>query len=119
MVANLAAVYVPGRRNAVLMGALHCTDDAGWLYERTRRRLSPDGAERAVNLRILGEHQDGPLEAFVYFLDEAGIAPADFALADPHTLPPLIQVWFRLLWHETIGRYRAVLVFRADTQKDG
>lgn len=113
LVANLAAVYLPGRRNAVLMGSLHCTDDGGWLYARTRRGLPPEATDRAVNLRILGEHQDGPLEAFVYFLDEAGIAPGDFALADPGALPPLIQIWFRLLWHETIGRYHAVLVFRA------
>jgi hypothetical protein len=119
LVGNLAAVYVPGRRNAVLMGALHCTDDAGWLYERTRRRLPPDDAERAVSMRILGEHQDGPLEAFIYFLDETGIAPADFALTDPHSLPPLVQVWFRLLWHETIGRFDTVLVFRAGPPRGG
>lgn len=116
LVANLEAAWVPGRRNAVLMGALHCTDDAGWLYERFRRRLAPGMAERAINLRILGEHQDGPLEAFIYFLDEAGIAPGDFVLVDPDTLPAMMQSWFPLLWHGTFGKYRAVLVFRVETQ---
>jgi hypothetical protein len=119
LVANLAAAYVAGGRNAVLMGALHCTDDATWLYERFRRLLPPDVANGAVNLRILGEHQDGPLEAFIYFLDEVGVAPGDFALTDPNALPPAIQIWFRLLWHETFGRYGVVLVFRSEAQPDG
>ena len=119
LVANLEAAYVPGRRNAVLMGALHCTDEADWLYERIRRRLAPGVAEPAVNLRILGEHQDGPLEAFVYFLDEAGIAPGDFALDDPGALPAMLQNWFPLLWHGTFGKYRAVLVFRVESQPGG
>jgi hypothetical protein len=118
LVANLEAAYIPGGRNAVLFGAFHCTDEAGWLYERIRRRLPRGMAERAVNLRILGEHQDGPLEAFVYFLDEVGITPGDFVLVDTETIPPVIQNWFRLLWHETISKYRAVLVFRVTPQQD-
>jgi hypothetical protein len=119
LIANLAAAYVMGRRNAVLMGALHCTDDAGWLYERIRHRLPPGAAERAVNLRIVGEHQDGPLEAFIYFLDEADVTPGDFALADLDALPPVIRRWFPLLWHGTFARYRTVLVFRAAPRRIG
>jgi hypothetical protein len=119
LVANLEAAYVSSGRNAVLIGALHCTDEAGLLFERTRRQLSLGVAERAVNLRILGEHQNGPLEAFVYFLDEVGITPGDFALVDTDALPPMIQRWFWLLWHGTFGKYRAILVFRVETQHDG
>ncbi|MFQ5959124.1 MAG: hypothetical protein ACE5LF_07135 [Alphaproteobacteria bacterium] len=119
LVANLEAAYVSGGRNAVLLGALHCKDEAGRLYERIRRRLSPGVAERAVNLRILGEHQDGPLEAFVYFLDEVAVTPGDFALVDTDALPPMIQSWFQLLWHGGFGKYRAVLVFRVETARRG
>ena len=32
---------MPGKRNAVLFGAFHCTEEAGGLYEETRRRLPP------------------------------------------------------------------------------
>ncbi len=119
LVANLEAAFVPGARNAVLMGALHCTGEADWLYERVRGRLAPDMADGAINLRILGEHQYGPLEAFVYFLDEAGIAPGDFAIADPGALPAILRGWFPLLWHETFGRYGAVLVFRVESPPGG
>ncbi len=119
LVANLEAAYVSGGRNAVLFGAFHCTDEAGWLYEETRRRLSPGAAERAVSLLIIGEHQDGPLEAFVYFLDEVGVAPGDFVLADTDAVPPMIRSWFGLLWNGTFGKYREVLVFRVEAQPDG
>ena len=110
---------MPGKRNAVLFGAFHCTEEAGGLYEETRRRLPPGLAARAVSLLVLGEHQDGPLEAFVYFLDEVGAAPGDFVLTDTNAVPPLIQSWFDLLWNGTFGKYRQVLVFRINTQHDG
>lgn len=119
LIANLEAAYVTDGRNAVLFGAFHCTDEADWLYEEIRRRMSPDAAERAVNLLILGEHQDGPLEAFVYFLDEVGVTSGDFVLVDTGAVPPMIQSWFGLLWNGTFGKYREVLVFRIDRQNDG
>ena len=118
LVANLEAALVSGGRNVVLFGAFHCTEEAGWLYAKIRRRLSPGAAERAVSLLILGEHQDGPLEAFVYFLDELGITLGDFVLVDTEAVPPIIRSWFGLLWNGTFGKYREVLVFRVEMQQD-
>ena len=39
-----------------------------------------------VNLRVAWEHVEAPFEAFVYFLDEVGLAPGDFVITDPESL---------------------------------
>ncbi len=114
LVENLESAYLPGRRNAVLFGAFHCTNRNDWLYQRTRRRLAPEAIARSLNLRIIGEHQDGPLEALVYFLDEVGMEPGHFVLLNTPDFPAAIRDWFRLLWHGNFGQFDAALVFRVE-----
>ncbi|MEJ2727757.1 MAG: hypothetical protein P8185_04455, partial [Deltaproteobacteria bacterium] len=65
--------FQPGRLHIILFGALHCTSEPNWLFENLYSQASLSLKERMLNVRVLGEHQNGPLEAFVYFLDEIGI----------------------------------------------
>ena len=111
--ANFRIRYRPGRRHVVLYGAFHCTHRGGWLFQRLRKRQPPDALPDALlNLRVAWEHQEPPFEAFVYFLDELGIAPADFVVADPSTLPAEIGEWFPFLSANELGAFGAVAVFR-------
>ena len=110
---NFRARYQPGRRHVVLYGAFHCSHQGGWLFRRLRMQPPPDApAETLVNLRVAWEHVEAPFEAFVYFLDEIGIAPGDFVIADPTALPAEIDDWFPFLSANELGAFGAVAVFR-------
>lgn len=111
IVDNFRSAYRPGQRIVILFGALHCTPEAGWLYGRLLASAIP-AQERLLNVRVLGRHQDGPLEAFVYFLDHIGLYREAFAIIDPEGLHPLIRDWFPLLVGSTLDRFRVLLVFR-------
>ena len=111
--ANFRARYQPGRRHVVLYGAFHCSHQGRWLFRRLLDRPPPDApAETLVNLRVAWEHVEAPFEAFVYFLDEIGVAPGDFVIADPTTLPAEIGDWFPFLSANELGAFGAVAVFR-------
>ena len=109
---NFWGRYRPAQRHAILYGALHCTTAENWLYRRIQTMAPAALEHKMLNVRVVGEHQDGPLEAFVYFLDELGVDRSSFAIPDTGALHPLVYQWFasvRRLW----GPYRALLVFRA------
>lgn len=103
-----------GSRHLVLLGALHCADSPGWLYQTLSDRRANDGYDSLLNLRLLGMHQEGPGEAFVRFLDGIGIPHGDFAIADTRQLPPAVQRWFTHF--DALRGYRALLIYRAKTQ---
>jgi hypothetical protein len=65
-----------------------------------------------LNVRVLGEHQNGPVEAFVYFMEEIGVKKRDFVIPDTHSLPDPICEWFPSLNRQTLGKYRSLIVFR-------
>ena len=105
--------YQRGRRHVVLYGAFHCSHQGGWLFRRLLNRPPPDApAATLVNLRVAWEHVEAPFEAFVYFLDEIGVAPGDFVITDPTTLPAEIDDWFPFLSANELGAFGAVAVFR-------
>ena len=104
--------FQPGRLHIILFGALHCTNDQNWLFEKIYSRASLRLKKRMLNLRVLGEHQNGPLEAFVYFLDEIGIERTHFVIPDTGLLHPRIYELFHSLNRETLGKYRSLIVFR-------
>lgn len=113
IVANLRSHLRRGKRHAVLFGALHCTDQPGWLFARieaTERRIRP-GATLSVN--VLGNHQDGTLEAFLVFLSEIGVEREQFAVPAPRALHPAVYEWFPALTR-SFGRYGAAVVFDED-----
>ena len=64
-----------------------------------------------LNVKVLGEHQNGPLEAFVYFLDEIGIGKKSFVIPDTSALHPYIYELFELLKQQTLEKYCSLIVF--------
>ena len=110
---NLRTRYRTGRRHAVLYGAFHCSHRGRWLFQRLRQRPLPDvPTDALLNLRVAWEHLEAPFEAFVYFLDELGIAPGDFVITDPTRLPDEIDDWFPFLSANELGAFGVVAVFR-------
>jgi hypothetical protein len=66
--------FQPGLRHIILFGALHCTNESNWLFKNLSDNAPLCLKEQMLNVHVVGEHQNGPLEAFVYFLDEIGIS---------------------------------------------
>jgi len=104
--------FNPGQRHVTLMGALHCTRQAGWLFDLTRANISPSDRGKYTNISVIGEHQDGDMEAFLYFLDEAGIKTGSFVIDDTSRLPPFIRKWFPSLYQTQFEPFQSVIIFR-------
>jgi len=104
--------FQPGRLNIILFGALHCTNEPNWLFKQLCSQASLPLKERMLNVRVLGEHQNGPLEAFVYFLDEIGIEKKHFVIPNTNLLHSRIYELFQLLNRQTLEKYRTLIVFR-------
>lgn len=64
-----------------------------------------------TNVRVLQEHQEGSVEALVYFLAEIGIHRGDFVIRDSKAVHPLINDWFDLLG-VMLENFDALMVFR-------
>ncbi len=111
IVNNFWGEYRPGKRHAVLIGALHCTDRTRWLFEQMRQMAPRRVAEKMVSIRILGEDQDESMENFVYFLDQIGFEHRDFVITDSNALHPYVYEWFWLL-RSTLRPYQTMVVFR-------
>jgi hypothetical protein len=86
-----------GRSQVILFGALHCMDRGGWLYGGIRRLAPARVVDQMLNVRVLERHQEGSMEAFVYFLETIGIHHGDFVVVDSRRVHPLIYEWFELL----------------------
>jgi len=109
---NFWVRFQPGRFHIILFGALHCTNEANWLYINLCNQASLSLKERMLNVRILGEHQNGPVEAFVYFLDEIGIEKKHFVIPNTDSLHPRIYELFQMLNRQTLEKYHSLIVFR-------
>jgi hypothetical protein len=104
--------FQTGRLHIILFGALHCTNEPNWLFKNLCKQASLHVKERMLNVRVLGEHQNGPVEAFVYFLDEIGIVKKHFVIPNTKSLHPRIYELFQMLNQETLEKYRSLIVFR-------
>lgn len=111
IVSNFWGEYRPGSRHAVLFGALHCTNNPKWLYERLRHLAPRRVAEKMLSVRILAKHQDESVEDLVDFLDRIGFEKRDFVIPDSRALNPYLYKWFWLL-PSNIQRFQAIVVFR-------
>jgi hypothetical protein len=109
---NFWVEFEPGLRHIILFGALHCTNESNWLYRNLHNQASTDLKDKMLNVRVLGEHQNGPMEAFVYFIDEIGVEKRHFVVSDTRSLPNQIYDWFPLLNRQTLRKYRSLIVFR-------
>ena len=104
--------FQPGKLHIILFGALHCTNEPNWLFKNLCNQASPNVRERMLNVRVLSEHQNGPVEAFVYFLDEIGAVTNHFVIPNTNSLHPRIYEMFQMLNQETLEKYRSLIVFR-------
>ena len=109
---NFWATFEPGMRHIILFGALHCTNESNWLFHDMCKQASPTLKDKMLNVWVLGEHQNGPVEAFVYFMDEIGVKKRHFVIPDTRSLPDHIYEWFPSLNRQTLERYRSLVVFR-------
>jgi hypothetical protein len=104
--------FQPGKLHIILFGALHCTNDPNWLFKNLCDRATFPLKEHMLNVRVLGEHQNGPVEAFVYFLDEIGIEKKHFVIPNTNSLHPRIYELFQMLNSQILEKYRSLIVFR-------
>jgi len=104
--------YQPGKLHIILFGALHCTNDPNWLFKSLCDQASLRLKEHMVNVRVLEEHQNGPVEAFVYFLDKIGIGKKDFVIPNTNSLHPRIYELFQMLNRQTLEKYHSLVIFR-------
>ena len=104
--------FQPGRLHIILFGALHCTNDPNWLFKNLCDQATFPLKEHMLNVRVLGEHQNGPVEAFVYFLDEIGIEKKHFVIPNTNSLHPRIYELFQMLNRQILEKYRSLIVFR-------
>ncbi len=108
---NLRSHVRRGKRHAVLFGALHCADQPNWMYRRVRLSEHRVNREEIRNINVIGEHQDGPLEALLVFIHAIGIERRSFLIADTGALDRLIYAWFPALTRSFL-RFEAVIVFQ-------
>ncbi len=107
---NLRSHVRRGKRHAVLFGALHCADQPNWMYRRVRLSEHRVKREEIRNINVIGEHQDGTLEAFLAFTQAIGVERRNFIIADTSALERLIFTWFPALTRSFL-RFDAVIVF--------
>ena len=104
--------FQPGMRHIILFGAFHCTNEPNWLFEYLCGQAPLPLKERMLNAQVVGEHQNGPLEGFVFFLDEIGIEKKNFVIPDTSALHPRIYELFQLLNRQILEKFCTLIVFR-------
>jgi hypothetical protein len=104
--------FQPGKRHIILFGAFHCTNQPDWLFEYLHEQAPLPLRERMLNVQVLEEHQTGPLEAFVFFLDEIGIERKNFVIPNTSALHPFIYELFQSLNRQTLESFCTLVVFR-------
>lgn len=109
---NFWSRYQPGRRHIIIFGALHCTNEANWLYQNLSNQALSSLQDKMLNVLVVEEHQNGPVEAFVYFLDGIGMERTGFVIADTGKMDDRIYEWFPLLDQQILEKYRTLIVFR-------
>mgnify|MGYP003563302565 CR=1 FL=1 len=109
---NFWNAFQPGMRHIILLGALHCQNEPNWLFEILCAQAPLPLTDRMLNAQVLGEHQNGALEAFVFFLDELGVDKQNFVIPDTSALHPRIYQLFELLNRQTLEKYETLIVFR-------
>lgn len=116
IVKNVWANFVPGKRHAILFGAIHCNNWPKWLYQRMRATAPAEALNGIRNLRVVERKQDSLVDPFLLFLDEIGIERRDFVVADTKGLDPLLLRWFSLMVPQIFSQYETILVFRSGSQ---
>jgi hypothetical protein len=108
---NFWKCYQPGKKHIVLLGRLHCAKEPGWFFHTLRDQAPVSLKKKMLSVAVLGEHQNSPLEAFVYFLQEVGVNLGDFVIPEPSHLHPYILDVFEVLNNQIFKKYDALVVF--------
>lgn len=108
---NLRSHIRPGKRHAVLFGALHCANQPNWMYRRIQLGERRVNREEIRNVNVIGEHQDGTVEALLAFVHAVGVERRNFMIADTGALDRLLFTWFPALTR-IFSRFDAVIVFQ-------
>jgi len=109
---NFLKSYQPGMSHIVLFGAFHCANEPHWLFQNLKSQAPLSLKNRMLNAWVLEEHQTGPLEAFLSFLDEIGIEKKNFVIPDTSGLHPRIYELFQGLSHQIFEKVCTLIVFR-------
>lgn len=110
---NFRELYKPGKRHLILFGAFHCSNTWNWLYYRLKQNPDTLTGARTRSIRLNREHIEGPIESFVYFLDEIGVAPKHhFVITDNASLPGEIKEWFPFFQANELGISESMVIFR-------
>ena len=111
---NVAATYVPGRRHAALLGALHCTNGHGWLFSQLGKAGSPLAGDERLNLAVMSVNKDLLTREFVRFLRSLGHARDHLVLVDTAAFDEHVHDWFLGLTRRFLD-YRTVVLFTGRT----
>ena len=111
---NVIASYVPGKRHAAVLGALHCTDGPGWLFSQLGKEGSPLAGDERVNLAVMSVHKDLLTREFIRFLRSLGLERDHLVLVDTAALDARVHDWFLGLTRRFLD-YRTVVLFTGRT----
>ena len=70
-----------------------------------------------TNVRIYDEHEEGIIEAFVFFLDQIGLKQQHFVIINAQQLPPQIKQWFPLTTLFSFDLFETVIIYRQQEQQ--
>jgi hypothetical protein len=115
ILANFTKHYTANSRNAVLFGALHCNSSDTWFFGKLTKQNQAKQLEqkqKLISSRIFSEHQDGPIEAFVYFLDKVMPIDDHFVIKDTTAFANIIDQWFPLTQQVTFKPYQSIIFYR-------
>lgn len=110
---NFRNVFQSGKRHVILFGRLHCAKESNWLFQNIHEQSSAGLQEKMLSISVMGEHQYGPLEAFIYFLDEIGLGRKLFVMIHLEELSRLFSEHFPTLTESIFMKYNAIIVFRS------
>lgn len=110
---NLRELYQPGKQHLILYGAFHCSNTWNWLYYRIKQTPGKLSGAKTRSIRLNRQHLEGPIEAFVYFLDEIRVAPKQhFVITENAALPEEIKKWFPFFQANELGISESMIIFR-------
>jgi hypothetical protein len=117
LVARIRAEWRPGRRHAILFGALHCRAQSGWMMHRLAQqdaRIRRAGIKGAV---VLARYREASAQVLMYLLEEIGLGREIVVIPQISLFPKLIQQWLPIT-ADALAGYDSAIMFddRATTQ---
>ena len=67
---------------------------------------------KQINTRIFSEHEDGPIEAFIYFVDQILPSTEHFVINDTKAFAKSIDEWFPLTQKVTFKPFESIIFYR-------